>query len=97
MDINISTKVTEITETVSKEEVSKAETELDNIIKDIAVSPKQKKIEYFDISMRKNIKTGNNEVKSSEIKDTKKFLVNPEGTFRASSESSSSTVTSFFV
>lgn len=71
MDINISTKVTEITETVSKEEVSKAETELDNIIKDIAVSPKQKKIEYFDISMRKNIKTGNNEVKSSEIKDTK--------------------------
>ena len=71
VDINISTKVTEITETVSKEEVSKAETELDNIIKDIAVSPKQKKIEYFDISMRKNIKTGNNEVKSSEIKDTK--------------------------
>ena len=63
--------MTEITETVSKEEVSKAETELDNIIKDIAVSPKQKKIEYFDISMRKNIKTGNNEVKSSEIKDTK--------------------------
>ena len=71
VDINISTKVTEITETVSKEEVSKAETELDNIIKDIAVSPKQKKIEYFDISMCKNIKTGNNEVKSSEIKDTK--------------------------
>lgn len=71
VDINISTKVTEMTETVSKEEVSKAETELDNIIKDIAVSPKQKKIEYFDISMRKNIKTGNNEVKSSEIKDTK--------------------------
>ena len=34
VDINISTKVTEITETVSKEEVSKAETELDNIIKD---------------------------------------------------------------
>ena len=71
VDINISTKVTEITETVSKEEVSKAETELDNIIKDIAVSPKQKKIEYFDISMCKNIKIGNNEVKSSEIKDTK--------------------------
>ena len=72
VDINISTKVTEITDTVSKEEVSKAETELDNIIKDIAVSPKQKKIEYFDISMRKNIKTGNNEVESSKIKDTNK-------------------------
>ena len=72
VDINISTKVTEITETVSKEEVSKAETELDNIIKDIAVSPKQKKIEYFDISMRKNIKTGNNEVESSKIKDMNK-------------------------
>lgn len=70
-DIKISTEIKNITETVSEEDASKVKAQLDNIIKNIAVNPEQKKIEYFDISMFKNVKIRNKSDGPSKIQDTK--------------------------
>lgn len=69
--INISTEVKKITETVSEADASKVKAELDNIIKNIVANPEQKKIEYFDISMFKNVKIGNKSDGPIKIQDTK--------------------------
>ena len=73
-DIKISIKVEDISDTISVDDTKKVEEELNNLTNNMSGNPIYAGVEYFDISMFKNIKIGDSSSSETPISDTGKEI-----------------------